>query len=84
MIMIAPTIFEMLKFANLQIAAEALYDFRAKKIPGQLPGDIDTSKTYRGQLQFPFWSPLTYPAAPASNSPILRCIPSSSPLICGW
>ena len=42
--MAAPTIAEMLKYANLQMAAEALYNFRAKRTPDQDPGDL-TSDT---------------------------------------
>jgi len=38
--MAAPTPAEMLKYANLQLAAEALYDFRAKLTPSQTPGDL--------------------------------------------
>jgi len=36
----APTVAEMLKFANLQMAAEALYGFNAKKTPNQDPGSL--------------------------------------------
>jgi len=39
-----PTIAEMLKYANLQMAAEALYGFYAKKTPNQDPGSL-TSDT---------------------------------------
>jgi Ca2+-binding RTX toxin-like protein len=38
-----PTIAEMLKYANLQMAAEALYTFKAKTDPNQAPGDLLTS-----------------------------------------
>ena len=37
------TIADMLKYANLQMAAEALYNFRAKATPNQLPGEITTT-----------------------------------------
>ena len=37
--MIAPSIPEMLKYATLQMAAEALYGFNAKTRPNQAPGD---------------------------------------------
>ncbi|MCP5268789.1 MAG: hypothetical protein H6943_07100 [Zoogloeaceae bacterium] len=38
--MTAPTIAEMLKYANLQIAAEAIYEFNAKETPNQDPGSL--------------------------------------------
>ena len=38
--MAEPTIAEMLKYANLQLAAEALYGFNAKTKPDQAPGDV--------------------------------------------
>ena len=37
-----PTIAEMLKYADLQMAAEALYNFKAKTNPNQAPGDVDS------------------------------------------
>ena len=40
--MTAPTIADMLKYANLQMAAEALYKFNAKTDPNQLPGETDS------------------------------------------
>lgn len=39
----ALTIADMLKYANLQMAAEALYNFRAKATPNQSPGDLTTT-----------------------------------------
>ena len=36
--MTAPTVAETLKYANLQMAAEALYDFNAKLDPNRSPG----------------------------------------------
>jgi hypothetical protein len=49
--MAAPTIAEMLKYANLQMAAEALYTFNAKKTPNQAPGDIAaTTGHYNGVI----------------------------------
>ncbi len=41
--MSVPTIADMLKYANLQMATEALYNFRAKATPNQLPGEITTT-----------------------------------------
>ncbi|TXI81051.1 MAG: hypothetical protein E6Q44_05380 [Flavobacteriales bacterium] len=38
------TIAEMLKYANLQMAAEALYDFRAKRTPNQNPGNLSSDE----------------------------------------
>jgi len=38
--MIAPSIPEMLKYATLQMATEALYGFNAKTRPNQAPGDL--------------------------------------------
>lgn len=39
----ALTIAEMLKYANLQIAAEAVYGFNAKTKPNQAPGSLQSS-----------------------------------------
>ena len=58
--MTAPTIDEMLNYANLQMAAEALYGFYAKRSPNQAPGsliDFDTghfNHNKRGQHQLTF------------------------------
>jgi hypothetical protein len=41
----APTIAEMLKYANLQMAAEALYGFKAKFTPNQDPGSLTDFET---------------------------------------
>lgn len=41
--MIAPTIAEMLKYANLYMAAEVLYNFSAKDNSALAPGDINSS-----------------------------------------
>ncbi len=46
--MTTPTVTEMLKYANLQMAAEALYNFKAKTNPNQFPGDLENK---RGQAQ---------------------------------
>ncbi|MCK6404725.1 MAG: hypothetical protein L6Q60_01785 [Rhodocyclaceae bacterium] len=49
--MAAPTIAEMLKYANLQMAAEALYNFRAKRTPDQAPGDLTSeSGHFSGEI----------------------------------
>ncbi len=42
--MTVPTVAETLKYANLQMAAEALFDFNAKLNPDQAPGSL-TSDT---------------------------------------
>ena len=57
--MATPTIAEMLKYANLQMAAEALYNFRAKRKPDQAPGNLtsDTGHlTLKGSASHSFWS----------------------------
>ena len=41
-----PSIAQMLKFANLQIAAEALYDFNAKEKPFEVPGGVISSESH--------------------------------------
>ncbi len=41
--MATPTIAEMLKYADLQMAAEALYTFNAKLYPNQDPGSLTNS-----------------------------------------
>ncbi len=50
--MAAPTIAEMLKYANLQMAAEALYNFNAKLFGASLsPGEISSSVGhYSGEI----------------------------------
>ena len=53
--MAAPTIGEMLKYANLQIATEALYDFRAKERPNQVPGDITSLTGHFSGVINPAW-----------------------------
>lgn len=52
--MAAPTIAEMLKYADLQMAAEALYRFNAATLgPTLAPGDIFSSKTQRRPKEDP-------------------------------
>lgn len=50
-----PTVTDMLKFANLQMAAEALYTFRAKLTPNQSPGDIGSATGHYNGAIDPAW-----------------------------
>lgn len=45
----------MLKFANLQMAAEALYTFRAKQTPNQTPGDLASIDGHYSGTINPTW-----------------------------
>ena len=51
--MSALTVSEMLKYANLQVAAEALYDFKAKEDPNAAPGSLlsDVVGHYKGVIR---------------------------------